>query len=87
MRRIDEVGPGHWRSPGLVLVIYSSIRCYCIDLWINIIMCKRVTGCQEKSARLLECRKGLYYVNWNEILYRLSLIEITLPNKSSYSIK
>ena len=31
-------------------------RCCCIDLWINIIMCKSVTGCQGR-------RKGLYYVD------------------------
>ena len=35
-----------------VLCISARNMCYCIDLCINIIMCKRVTGCQERKGML-----------------------------------
>ena len=43
---------------------------YCIDLCINIIMCKRVTGCQERIGKecyvaiwLCYVARWLYYIN------------------------
>ena len=56
-----------------MLCISAWKRCYCIDLWINMIMCIRMTGCQKRIGKECQVARWLYYVNCNdndELKYR-----------------